>query len=142
MPSIDLIPRLRDIYALEKSGTGSDSQTRPILIQMGEHARVLMLRELDLLDRRHLSHAGPGKPEREPGSGRGAMVVGRIHRGLYSSDRDNLRAWIEYANKIGNTAESGRRLAINFGGTGEKWDPVISKARYSAAHADQVLAAE
>jgi len=142
VPSIDLLPRMRDLYALEKTATGSDAQTRPVLIQMAEHARTLMTRELDLLDQRISATQEAANQTVNLGAGAGQWWWGAARRGLYSSDRDNLRAWTEYANKIGNTAENGRRNAINFGGTGEKWDPVISKARYVAAHADQVLAAE
>lgn len=142
VPSIDLMPRMRDLYALEKTATGSDAQTRPVLVQMGEHCRLLMTRELDLLDQRISGTQDMANQNVNLGVGAGQWWWGAARRGLYSSDRDNLRAWTEYANKIGNTAENGRRIAINFGGTGEKWDPVISKARYVASHADQVLAAE
>ncbi len=142
VPCIDLLPRMKDLYALEKTGSGADGQTRPILMQLGEHARTLMMRELDLLDQRISATQDQANQTVNLGAGSGQWWWGAARRGLWSSDRDNLRAWTDYANKILETAQRGRMLAINFGGTGEKWDPVISKAVQVGAHADQVLAAE
>lgn len=142
VPSIDLLPRMRDLYALERTASGTDAQSRPILMQMGEHCRELIMRELALLDQRISATQDQANQNVNLGAGTGQWWWGAARRGLHSSDRDDLRAWIEYANKIQSTAQNGRRIAIDFGGTGEKWDPVISKAVFVAAHAEQVLAAE
>ena len=100
------------------------------------------MRELDLLDQRISATQEMANQTVNLGAGAGQWSWGAARRGLWSADRDNLRAWIDYANKIQDTAQRGRKIAMDFGRTGEKWDPVISKANYVIAHAQEVLAAE
>jgi len=143
VPSIDLLPHLRDLYALELTATGNDGQLRPILTQMGEHARALMTHELDLLDQRINAIQNAANQVFDLGIGEAWWQgAGVTRRGLTSMDRDNLRSMMDYITKIQDTAAMGRQQAVNFSGNVQAWYSIIAKAASVRQRADDVLAAE
>lgn len=140
-PIRDVLPKLQDLYAVERTATGGDAQMRPVLDAIGQRARTLIERELDLreqtvaaLDRR------ANLPVDAPGGG--WWWAGYARRGLNTYDRRELRELIEYLQRVEETTRLGRELATSFDDDTALWEPLIHRAVKAARGAQDVLDAE
>jgi hypothetical protein len=144
VPIMDALPKFYDLYALERTATGGDGETRPILRAVGERARTLIERELGVMDQRV---AGVEKRADEIvsapyGAGSAWWWGGSTRRGLYTDDRRELRDLIDYLAKIADTCKLGEQVAISFDGDPHVWEPLIRHSIETLQHAQSVLEAE
>ena len=143
-PIIAALPRLYDLYAVEKTATaGMDTFMRPILMAIGERARTLIAHELQAMEERIA--AIEKRADQEVGwvgPGVGWWAGGTTRRGLYTDDRNELRDLHEYLEKIADTTQLGRRAALSFGADGTTWDPLIDRAARAVRYSQEVMDAE
>lgn len=139
-PLLDLAPDVITLWAIEKSATGADAKTAPILTGMGERARTLIDRDLQI---RSEQLAGIRQKADQIVESRGNYwwQDGTTRRGLYTADRKELRDLIAYLEKVLGVAELGQRYAWQLGRDGRKWDGVITHAKVTIAEAEKVLEA-
>jgi hypothetical protein len=148
VPIQQVLPKLADLYAVERTASGGDASTRPILKAVGERARTLIDRELGLQEQ-----ATAGIQERAnqhvaapavavAGGGAWWWGGGDVRRGLYTDDRRELRDLIDYLLRIEETVKMGRQIALSFDGDTKPWDPLIDRASKVVQHAQDVLEAE
>jgi hypothetical protein len=143
-PIMDALPKFYDLYALERTATDGDGETRPILRAVGERARTLVSRELVVMDQKV---AGIEKRADEIisapyGGGSAWWWSGSTRRGLYTDDRGQLRDLIDYLAKIADTTKLGQQVAISFDGDPHLWEPLIVHSIETLQHAQNVLDAE
>jgi hypothetical protein len=128
--------------------TGTDAQTRPVLMALGEKARNMISSELRSVDLRlqviqgranQLVSSGNAVVTASDGS---AWFVQDTRLGLMPEDRESLRQLFPYLNDLGTAAVRGKQLAQLFGADGTAWDPLIAEADKVLQHAQQVLNAD
>ena len=141
VPIRDALPKLADLYAIERTATGSDSKLRPILEAIGNRTRTLLDQDLDLREQsiasvEHRSNALVDAPVG------GWWWGGYARHGLSSNDRGKLRDLIDYLQRVEETARLGRQLAAAFDADATPWDPFIARASKAIRHAQDVLEAE
>lgn len=141
VPIQNALPKLADLYAVELTASGKAARIRPVLEAIGERARTLIERDLDLreqtiaaLDRR------ANEPVDTPAGG--WWWGGYARRGLNTYDRRELRGLIDYLQRIEGTTRLGRELATYFDGDSKPWEPLIIRAVKAVSRAQDVLAAE
>jgi hypothetical protein len=137
----EALPKLADLYAVERTATGGDTTLRPILEAIARRARTLIERELDLNEQSVAVIAG--KAGTAVGSAGDRWWWGRsARRGLYTSDRRKLRDLIDYVQRVEDTARLGQQVAASFDGDATVWDPLITRASKAVRYAQDVLDAE
>jgi hypothetical protein len=142
-PIAAALPKLYDLYAVEKTATGTDTFMRPILMAIGERARTLIANELQAMEERIAAIEKRADQQLDwVGPGIGWWAGGTTRRGLYTDDRNELRDLNEYLTKIADTTQLGRRAAISFGADGTQWDPLIERAGRDVRYSQEVMDAE
>jgi hypothetical protein len=143
VPIRDVLPKLADFYAVERTAIGGDAQLRPILETIGQRARALIDRELDL---REPTIAAVERRANQrvdvPAAPGGWWWGGSVRRGLHTDDRRELRDLIDYLRRVEETARLGQQLATSFDSDATVWDPLITRALSAVRHAQDVLDAE
>jgi hypothetical protein len=148
VPIIHVVPTLEELYSLEVAGSGSDQRIRPLIRDIGEQARMLMGRELSVLNDRITSIRSTanqlvgGSGPRFAANGSNWWNGDGTRRGLFSTDRQNLRDMVDYIDRIGRTAEQARGLALTFDGNVRAWDEIITQATRARGNAQNVLDSE
>jgi hypothetical protein len=144
VPIMDALPRFYDLYALERTATGGDGETRPILRSVGEHARTLIDHELALMDQKvaDVEKRADQQIGAPYGGGNAWWWAGSTRRGLWTDDRNELRDNIDYLTKIADTARMGPQIAVSFDGDPKLWDPLIQRSVEILQPAQRVLDAE
>lgn len=146
--TIELVPKLVDLNAVEKIASDGDERTGPIVTAIGEHARTLIARELTIQEERISGIENMAntiyeteRRIRPPGAGRGwGGTITR--RGLTSDERAALYDLVEYLRKIEETAKAAQRAARLADGNVEAWNDIVTQAVKVTAHAMAVLEAE
>jgi hypothetical protein len=141
VPIQDALPKLRDLYAVERAATGGDAKLRPKLEAIAARARTLIERELELSDE------SVGALERRANQAvdvsAGGWWWGRYaRRGLYTRDRRKLRDLIDYLQRIEDAVKLGQQLAVTFDGDATVWDPLVARSSKAVRHAQDVLDTE
>jgi hypothetical protein len=142
-PIAAALPRLYDLYAVEKTGTGADTNLRPVLMAIGDRARTLISHELQAMEE-HIAAIEKRADQQVDwvGPGIGWWAGGTTRRGLYTDDRNELRDLNEYLTKIADTTQLGRRASLSFGADGTLWDPLIERAARAVRYSQEVMDAE
>src|SRR5262249_22765612 len=89
-PSFDVLPRLKDMTALEMTGTGQDTEIRPVLVTLGEHARGLIDNALNDVEGQISAIRNKANDPVLVAAG-GPWWVAGARRGLETPDRQALR---------------------------------------------------
>lgn len=142
-PIIDVVPKLKDLAALEITATGKDAEILPALRAIGARARDLIsdaLKQVDAQvaqveqrsDEPIMAQATAGSPW--------WVTAGR--RGLDTNDRRQLEDAIASADSIYNATLQGRVTADALGGKVELWSALVDRAHDIGSRARGVLAAE
>jgi hypothetical protein len=143
VPIRNVLPRLADLYAVERTATGGDRQLRPILEATGERARTLIDRELGIQEQSIATIDRRANQRVEyPTAAGGWWWGGTVRRGLHTNDRQALRDLIDYLQRVEETARLGRKLAASFDDDTEPWDPLIERSAKAVRSAQDVLDAE
>ena len=147
VPIREVLPKLADLYAVERATTEGDANVRPILKAVGARARVLIDRELGLEGERVAAIERRANQRLEfpavgVSSGGGTWWGGINRRGLYTNDRRELRDLIAYLRQIEETTKLGQRIALSFDGDVKAWDPLIERASKVLQHSNDVLDSE
>jgi hypothetical protein len=147
VPIQQVLPKLADLYAVERTATGGDTSTRPILKAVGERARTLIDQELGLQEQataaiQERANQHVAAPAVAVAGGGAWWWGGDVRRGLYTDDRRELRDLIDYLLRIEETVKLGRQIAVSFDGDTKPWDPLIERASKVVQHAQDVLEAE
>ena len=143
VPVRDVLARLVDLYAVERTATGGDTQMRPILEAIGQRARTLIDRELEVREQTIAAFEGRANQRLEAPAFAGRWWWGGdVRRGLYTTDRRELRDLIDYLRRIDETTKLGRQLATSFDADATVWDPLVARASKAIGHAQDVLDAE
>lgn len=144
-PTMNLLPRLIDLRALELFAAGRESTFAAVLYPLGDHVRQLMidemekinqrLRQLDTLANQSVDVGGGGR------RGRGYGWDGYTERrGLYTPEKNELRNIVHYLEEINETANLGLTLATFWQGKPEAWDPLVQGSKESLTFAEDMLA--
>ena len=142
-PIQDVLPRLADLYAVERIATGKDSNVRPFLEAIGQRARRLVDRELGLSEQSVTAVESRANQRVDaPIASSNWWSDGYTRRGLYSKDRQALRDLSEYLDRIEEEARLGRQLAASFDSDATEWDSFVARASKAARHARDVLDGE
>jgi hypothetical protein len=122
-PMIDLMPHLSAAMAIEYAASGNIQQTGEIIKPLGDHARLLLRREVDRIFLRttELEDLSNDFIILEDNN-----IPGR--RGLHSDEMQELRGFLTVLDTVTQTSEEGRRINRRLGGTGESWDEVLIAA--------------
>ena len=124
-PMLELLPSLFDISYLEQAATGSATETRAILKNMGQRARDLMQPEIRRVAHRINVMEDVSNSLVEVN---GAWGEGAQRRGLDSTQRKELRDNIDYLHQIERAARDARKRAQWMGSEGTAWEPIIADA--------------
>jgi hypothetical protein len=131
-PLLTLMPVLREIAVLELGATGELQQSRPMLVELGTHARSLIALEVRRCrEDVEALNAAAGEVHFNYG------YAGR--RGLYSKERKELAGTAEYVRRIEATAREGRRIARLLGGATEAWEQIVSDSGDLLSRIDIIL---
>jgi hypothetical protein len=122
---LELVPTLGDMFVLELTSQGEANQTSQILRAFAEHARTLMDRELQRINRRVVALDELATSLVESDHAWGSRLD---RRGLRTSERDDLLELIFYTERIRDAALHGRRIETSFGLEGKAWDSVLASA--------------
>jgi hypothetical protein len=143
VPIFDVLPRLADLYAVERTATGGDVKLRPILEAIGQRARTLIERELDLREQSIIALESRANQRIDAPAVAGRWWWGGdTRRGLYTPDRRELRDLIDYVQRVEEAAKLGQELAVSFDADAKLWDPLITRASKAVRYAQDVLDAE
>jgi hypothetical protein len=143
VPIRDVLPKLADLYAVERTATGGDAQLRPILEPIGQRARTLIDRELGPREQTIAAVERRANQRVDvPAVPGGWWWGGSVRRGLHTDDRRELRDLIDYLRRVEETATLGQHLAASFDSDAGVWDPLITRASKAARSAQDVLDAE
>jgi hypothetical protein len=131
-PTIALIQPVIDMGAMEYQATGAADETRQILTELGDHARVLMSREIRRLGFRvgHLMDLSHSIQDSSWGFSR---------RGLQFPEERELRELAAELRQIAEVAQESRTRARELGFDGSAWESIICDAFDLAHRAEAVL---
>lgn len=146
LPSVRAaLPEVSDLQAAELTLSGKDEEARSLFAKLGEHARGLIVAEMDLLTARV---DGIRSAANQADAYVGPAITGTwwatipVRRGLHSEDREALRNAIDTCDMIQDACVRAmgfcRRAMLDSG----KWEPVRSRAAQLRESAQQVLNAE
>jgi hypothetical protein len=144
-PTIALVPQLVELSTAERVATGSNERMKPISMQVGEHARDLIGKELEVQDKKitNIEKYANQLLNTGGGGGGGQWWGGGITRqGLNSEQRQSLYDLIQYLQRIVDTSQNARKVAASVGGDVQAWDAVVTRSQAVRDHAQQVLDAE
>lgn len=131
-PLLTLLPALRQIAVLEIGATGQFEQIKPLLVEMGTHARDLITKELKVC-RIHVEQVNATANEIYGNDD----FVGR--RGLFTKERQDLAAQADYIRQIETTGREGRRIAQLLGGAVDAWERIVTDSTDLATRIDAIL---
>jgi hypothetical protein len=129
-PILDLLPKLRELFALEHAAKGEGVETEPMLRDLGQHARKLMTSELRRVNK-HVDDV-------EENLASGAYFNGG-YRGLGTKEEKELRETVDYLDKISKVAQQGRWAARRLGGAVEEWDSIIADCNDNVDHIQTLI---
>jgi hypothetical protein len=131
-PLLKLMPVLRQIATLEIGATGDLVQARPMLTDLGTHARSLIVAELKRC-RQEVEALNAAANEiwvQDDNVGR---------RGLYTKERRELGGMAEYVKRIEETAREGRRIARLLNGAADAWEQIVADSSDLYTRIDVIL---
>ncbi|MGH7178806.1 MAG: hypothetical protein ACREJC_15615 [Tepidisphaeraceae bacterium] len=139
----EVLPTLMDLYSLEVTATGKTDQIAPVFRAVGQEARSILERQLQLIDQKEQSIENAcnqtlANPTVNVGS-EWWLLPGVVRRGLMPDERDTLREIIYVTPRIQDAAEHGQRVASALGGQPEAWDAIITKAGELRERAASIL---
>jgi hypothetical protein len=125
---------LADIYCLEVAGTGQSHDTGDLMRELGQRTHRLMRDEATRYGRRveQLSLTANSS-----GGGNGRWDDGP--RGLFSTERNELKGTVTYLVKLRDRAAEYRTAASKLGGNEERWDAIVVDITDTLAVADALL---
>jgi hypothetical protein len=150
-PIMRFIPQAHELHALEIAATGTDAQTRPMLLSLGERARVMIQEELrkvnadvSAIEQRANTLVASGNTvvTNVTAGASTDWFAADMRLGLTPDDRERLRGMIPYVGDIVETCLRGRQTAISFGADGQVWVPLADAAQQTLGRAQAVLAAD
>lgn len=142
-PIIDVLPKLKDLAALEVTATGGDKEIRPALSAIGRRARDLIEGALQQVDAQVAQvQQRANQPVMTPATPGSAWWVTAGRQGLDTNDRRQLQDAINSADSIYNATVQGRVTAEALGGKVDLWTALVDRARDVGTHARGVLNAE
>ncbi|QOV91711.1 hypothetical protein [Humisphaera borealis] len=139
-PMFDIVPDLLTLWAVEVTGTGQESKTGPILTGLGERARTLIDRDLQVR-REQLDGIRQKANQIVENRGNFWWQDGTTRRGLYTPDRKELRDLMTYLQKVEEVGVLAQKYAWQLGRDGKKWDAVITECLVIIADAEKVMEA-
>lgn len=141
VPMFGVLPELADLYAVERTATGGDTQLRPILEAVGRRARTLIDQELDLREPSitAVEIRANQRVDSPANAGGRWWWGGSVRRGLHTSDRRQLRDLVDYLQRVEDTARQGQQLAAFFDADTTTWEPLTVRATKAVRHAQDVL---
>jgi hypothetical protein len=146
-PIIRFLPQAQDLFALEILGTGKAEKMQPILQNVGQRARDMIMADLQKINAQ--IDQIQNRANQMVASGN-TMVqangmdwwVGDTRIGLSGDDRNTLRQMLPYLSDVVTASNRGRQAALSFGADGVVWEPVITEAIHTGQRAQGVLEAE
>lgn len=135
------LPEVMDIQCIELAATGKQEQAAALYRELGQRGRTLIDRELRVIDEK------VNTIQNAANSSAGYVTVGgglwwgdtAIRRGLYSTDRDNLRGVLTELNQINEACEHAMRIARNTGGQPQGWDELVTRTTALAERTQGIL---
>jgi hypothetical protein len=131
-PVAELIQPVLDLGAMEYQATGTTDQTRPMLADLGNHARTLMSREIRRMGFR-VSILTDVSNSIEDSS------WGLSRRGTRSVEQRELRDLAAELRYIAEVAQEARSRAREIGFDGAAWESIVCDAFDTANRAEAVL---
>jgi hypothetical protein len=126
-PTIDLLPAMLDMDALECTANGVPGQTRQQLMAMGQHARELMNREIRRVGLRFDELMSLSDSSTWGNNGPSYTVTGgTIRRNFTTPQLNEMNSLLAYVKQIETTARKARQFAHEMGLEGKAWEPVIA----------------
>jgi hypothetical protein len=147
-PMQAVVPRLLDLVALEKAGTGSLERTLPIGRALGDRIREIINKELATVSARDSNIRQISSAVIWDGSGQtigpdGSKWYGGVERrGLSTDDRTTLRNDIDYLSRIQDTVEDAADLARMYTGNSDRWTDIVARAAQAVDLATSTLNSE
>ncbi|HEY2586274.1 MAG TPA: hypothetical protein VGI81_10970 [Tepidisphaeraceae bacterium] len=142
-PIIDVLPKLKDLAALEMTATGNDRELRPSLMAIGQRARDLIGGALQQVEAQVAQvQQRASQPVMTPVTGGSQWWVTAGRQGLDSNDRAQLEDAINSADSIHNATQQGLVTSEALGGKVDLWTALVDRARDVGNHARDVLNAE
>ncbi|HSZ55275.1 MAG TPA: hypothetical protein VK797_06415 [Tepidisphaeraceae bacterium] len=137
-PILAVVPKLKDLVALEVTATGQDKEMYPQFTPVGARARDLIAGALQALDSQiaTIEHRA-NEPITSAVNG-GAWWVTVGHRGLDSPDRAALEDAYSGAQQVYDVALQGQMTAEALNGNVERWKELVSFASQVLTHARNV----
>jgi hypothetical protein len=148
VPIIRFVPKAQELHALEMAGFGSDPQTQPLLLSLGDLARSMITTELNKQDglisgiQNRANQLASSGFNWVTGANGTELLTADTRVGLSMTDRDSLRQMLPYLGEIVEATVRGKKVAQSLGRDGTAWDPVIKQAKGVAERAQNVLDAE
>jgi len=140
-PILAVVPKLKDLTALELAATGDDKQTFPAFTGVGTRARDLISTALPPLDAQ-ISTIEHRANEPVTGVVAGGWWVNAGRRGLDTPDRTAMEQLLESANQTAAITAQGLMIATSLKGNVGDWRQLTDAANQVATHARNVLEAE
>jgi hypothetical protein len=137
-PIIAVVPKLKDLTALEMTATGEDKQIFPAFAQVGARARDLVGGALQALDSQiaTIEHRANEPISSSVNGSAWWVTVG--HRGLDSPDRAALDEAYTGAQQIYDVSLHGQMTAEALNGNVDRWKELVSFASQVLTHARNV----
>ena len=140
-PSFDVLPKLKDMTALEMTATGQDTEIRPVLMTLGEHVRGLIDNALNDVQGQITAIQNKANDPVMVAAG-GPWWVAGARRGLETPDRQALRQVGVTLTQIYNAAMQGRTTSEALKGKTDLWEALVKRSSDLVSQANQVLDAE
>jgi hypothetical protein len=140
-PIIAVVPKLKDLTALELTATGADKEIFPAFSGVGARARDLIAAALPPLNAQ-ISTIEQRANESVTGVAAGGWWVNSGRRGLDTPDRAALEQLVDTTQQTAAIAAQGLVTAKALNGNVEQWQQLANDASNVANHARNVLEAE
>jgi len=127
--------------ALEMTGTGQDTEIRPVMMTLGEHARGLIDNALNDVQGQINAIKNKANDPVMVAAG-GPWWVAGARRGLETPDRQALRQISVTVTQIYNAALHGRTTAEALNGKVDLWEALVKRSSDLSAQANEVMDAE
>lgn len=139
-PILDVVQPLVTLWALETTATGKEDKSGPLLSGVGERARTLIDRDLQIRTAQ-LDGIRQRANQLVESTGVYWWQDGVTRRGLYTPDRKELRDLMAYVQKVEDVSLLGQRYSWQLGRDGRKWDHIITDCKVLIAETEKVLEA-